>query len=501
MTISRKFPLNFIFTVVAALLLLSGCASPAKSTARDAKSPPDWVLRTPSGTAQNEFFVGSSSHPGGDAAAAEEQAVYSLISEITRYIGVTVTSETTSQAKATLDSFQAQVIQQVKQSGSARMAGLRVADKFIDRQGGRVTVYILAQYDRAELQKERDRIAAVFQEQVDAVALPEQRGRELDAAGDLFGSIRSFIEAAAAASGSNVDNAAIKFERNINNAKGVINKIGLIPLSGMIAGTIGEPFPDTFRLKVVNGQRESDPPVQGAEIQVSYKEVRTGGRVGVRAVNLQSGADGIVEFGHPVPTFVGSEKLVMMLDLSAFMRPLDRVPRNFTAQVSGLQDLVNSKRADFGYTVVSRARNISTGIVVLDMDKASNPMGSSGTASGILESLSRDGFQVRTLSYDAARLRGMSDNDILKNVSSSFGGEIERVIFGTIAIDEFEESRGSFQVRVAGTVKAADLKTGQILYSKRMFKRSISGSPDGAISAAFRNLGTDFGQDLSRNLP
>lgn len=209
----------------------------------------------------------------------------------------------------------------------------------------------------------------------------------------------------------------------------------------------------------------------------------------------------MVEFEHPVPTFVGSEKLTMMLDLSAFLRPLDRVPRSFSSYVSGLQDLVNTKRADFEYVVVSRAKDIPTGIVVLDMDGASNPTGSSGTASGILEALSADGFKVRTLAYNAASLKGMGDTDIVKSVSASFGNQIERIIFGTIAIDEFEEAKGTYQVRVAGTIKAADLKTGQIFYSKRMFKRSIGSSSDAAVSAAFRNLGVDFGKDLSRNLP
>jgi len=487
----------------AVLLLFLGCAtgSRPRETGAPGESPPPWVLSTPAGDARYEYFVGSSSDPAKDAARAEEQAVYALIAEITRYIGVTITAETTSEAKAALDSFQAQVTQQVRQTGSARVTGLRVADKYVLREASRVTVYVLAQYDRAELQKERDRIAAVFKEQADAVAVPEETGKRLAASGDLFGAIKSFIQAAAAASGSNIDNAAIKFERNINNAKAVINRIGLVPLSGAITGEVGSPLPGTFQIKVVDGQRESDPPIRGADIQVSYKEARTGGRVGIRAVNLQSGADGRVEFEHPIPTFVGSEKVTMMLDLSAFLVPLEKAPRAFAPQVSGLQDLVSGKRVSMEYNIVSRARKIPTGIVVLDTDGASNPTGTTGTGSGILEALSSDGFQVRTLSFNAVSLRGMSDTEVIRAVAAAHGGQVERVVFGVITVDELEEAKGSFQVRVAGTVKAADLKTGQILYSKRMFKRGIGSSSGAVISTAFRNLGVDFGKDLSRNLP
>jgi hypothetical protein len=487
---------------MTALLFISGCSTPAKPSAAEPakKAPPQWVLTQPAGNAQFEFFVGSSSDASGDAAKAEEQAIYSLIAEITRYMGVRITTDTTSEAKASLDAFQAQVTQQVRQQGDARVTGFRVADKFVDKDKARVTVYLLAQYDRAELEKEKARLAAVFQEQIDAVALPEQKGREFENRGDLFNSIKSYIEAAAAASGSNVDNAAIKFERNINNAKRVVGRIGLVPLTGVLTGAIGEPLRETFKLKVVNGQGEKDPPVPGADIQVSFKELR-GGRVGIRTASLQSDENGMVEFEHPTPSFVGSEKLTMMLDLSAFLRPLDRVPRNFAFHVNGLQDLVGTKRADFEYTVLSRAKDVPTGIVVLDMDTAGNSTGGSGTASGILESLSTDGFKVRTLAYNSTMLKGMSDADIVKSIAASFGTQVERIIFGTIAIDEFVEEKGTFQVRVAGTVKAADLKSGQVFYSKRMFKRSIGSSSDGAISGAFRNLGVDFGKDLSRNLP
>ena len=486
------------------ILGILSCAGSPKTTAPkepERKTPPEWVLTPPKETDQYSFFVGSASDSRGDAAKAEEQAVYSLIAEITRYLGVRVTSETTSEAKATLDRFQAQVTQQVKQEGSARVTGLRVVDKFIQKEGERVTVYILAQYERAELQKEKARIAAVFQEQVDAVAIPESKGKRLETQGDLFGAIRSYIEAAVAAATSRVENADIKFERNINNAKRVVSRIGFIPLTKEVTGMIGDPLPTSFKAKIVDGQGESDPPVAGADVQVSYKEARSGGRPTVRTVALKSGEDGIVEFNHPVPTFVGKESVVMALDLSAYLTPLENVPRQYRSLVNSLEDLILSKRVDIPYTVVSRAKNIPMGVVVLDLDAAGNPTGSNRTAAGILEALTEEGFKAVSVSLDPATLKGKGDSDIIRAIASQYGGQIERIVFGTVAIDEFIENRGQFQVRVTGTLKAAELKSGQVLYTKRMLKRSIGSNADAAIGAAFRNLGIDFGKDLARSLP
>ena len=503
MKVANKVGLFLSVLGATAFLFIMSCASPAKpaSAEPEKKKAPDWVLTPPQGNAQNEFFVGSASDASGDAAKAEEQAVYSLIAEITRYLGVKVTAETTSQAKASLDNFQAQITQQVKQSGNARLAGFRVADRFQDQQGGRVTVYLLAQYERTELQKEKDRIAAVFQEQVDAVAVPEKKGKDLEGRGDLFGALKAYLEAATAASGSNIDNAAIKFERNINNAKAALGKISLVSLSPGLKAKVGEAFAEPFRFKVVNGQAEKDPPVKAADVQVTYKEGRAGGRLAVKTVNLQSNDQGVVEFVHPAPTFVGSETVTVMLDLSAFLAPLAKLPKNFANLVAGLEDLANTKRVNVEYSVASRAKDVALGIVVLDTDSAGNPTGNSNTAAGALEALSADGFKVRTLAFNATKLKTLSDAEVVKNVSASFGGQIERVIFGVIAVDEFEQEKGSVQVRVAGTLKALDLKSGQTLYTKRLIKRSVGSTAEAAMNSAFRNLGLDFGKDLSRNLP
>lgn len=492
---------GMLITMFLGLFSCAGTPKGATAKEPERKTPPDWVLTPPKETAQHSFFVGSASDPKGDAAKAEEQAVYNLIAEITRYLGVRVTSETTSEAKATLDRFQAQVTQQIKQEGSARVTGLRVVDKFIQKEGERVSVYILAQYERAELEKEKARIAAVFQEQVDAVAIPETKGKRLETQGDLFGAIRSYIEAAVAAATSKVENADIKFERNINNAKRVVSRIGLVSLTKEMSGMIGEPLPSSFKVKIVDGQGPADPPVAGADVQVSYKEARSGGRPAVRTVSLKSGEDGIVEFNHPVPTFVGKESVVMVLDLSAYLTPLENVPRQYRSLVNSLEDLILSRRVDIPYTVVSRARNIPTGVIVLDLDAAGNPTGSSRTLSGVLEALTEEGFKAVSISLDPVTLKGKGDSDIIRAMASQFGDQIERIVFGTVAIDEFIENRGQFQVRVTGTLKAAEVKTGQVLYTKRMLKRSIGSNAEAAIGAAFRNLGIDFGKDLARNLP
>ncbi len=485
------------FCVVAGCLLFWACGSGPAETKSSA--PPDWVSTTPVDTDEYMFFVGSASDSGGDLAKAEENATYSLLSEIMRFIGVKITTETTSTAKASLDDFQAAVTATVKQTSSNKVAGFKVVDTWVQKRPPAVTVYILGQYLREDIMKEKARLEALFREQEEAISGPEKEGKDLENAGKYYDAIVKYIEAAGAASSSELENASIKFERNINNAKAVLSKLALFALSDNIEGLVGSPFKKTFDLKVAAGNTPDARGIPGVDVLVSYKEAR-GNRVAVKTVTLKTDGRGMISFDHPVPGFVGKEKLTMSLDFSSALKPIQNVPRKYQDLVGGLEDLINQKRVVFQYSVLSNARNVPTGVVVLDVDKAGNPTGTRDTASGILESLTAAKFRIQTLSVDAAFLRGKSDADIVTAIAESFGKQIERVVFGIVGIEEFEEKDG-FLVKVSGTVKVADLKTGEILSSVKQFKRTRASSSTGAISGAFRGLGVEIGTKLASELP
>ena len=125
----------------AALLLASCVSTPAQTKA------PGWTLTTPSPDASNTYFVGYSADPGGDAAKATEGATANLLSTIMNYIGVKISVDSSATARASYDSYQAEIVQTVRTQSNNRLAGFMVKDRYqIKEKGGRVTVYILASY-------------------------------------------------------------------------------------------------------------------------------------------------------------------------------------------------------------------------------------------------------------------------------------------------------------------------------------------------------------------
>ncbi|TVQ38749.1 MAG: hypothetical protein EA384_08445 [Spirochaetaceae bacterium] len=455
------------------------------------------MTRRPPADARHEYFVGRGTDPAGDVAAAEEYAVNSLIEEIVRYIGVSVTTDTTAEARASLERFETSVTQEIRQRGSARISGFRVQDRFIERRAGAATVHVLVAYERAALEAEKARIEELFRERQEAVSRPERLARDAEAAGEVFAAISGYIEAAAAAVRSDIDNAGIRFQNNLNAARRLVAALQIEPLSGDLTAMVGESFDEPFRVRVV--ETPSGRPVGGVPLSVSYREMMPGGRLGVRTARIISDADGLAEFRHPPTTFVGTETLTVSLDMSGMLQELDGVSRAQRPMVDGLRDALLSRRVVMRYHVASHARAVPTGVIVLDSDLVGNPIPDNTTAGGIVTALSRAEFSVRLLPFDSSRLAQVNREQLLAQWRSLFGATVERVIYGVVSIDEFDESDG-VMVRVSGTVQAVDLQTGEVLHAISSFQRSRSAAAAGAINAAFRNLGIKMGEEFSSRL-
>lgn len=487
-----------ITALVALVALFYGCATTEQDTTTTQVQPPDWVLGSLPSEAGYEFFIGSASDADGDIAAAEEQARSSLVGEIVRFLGVQVTSETSAEARASLDEFQASVRQTVTQTGQAQVTGFRIVDRFVDQREDRVTVYILGRYERDALLSEQERLREAFREREEAISGPEAEGMALEAEGNYYQAARRYIAAASAALDSEVENADIKFERNITNARDVIQQLSLEKVTDNLRTFVKEPFEGNFSLRVVGAGGTG---VEGVQILVSHKILRSNGRVGIRQQSVTSGDDGIVSFKHPVPEFVGEETVTMSVDLSADLETLQNVDRGQRSMVNSLEDAVLQKRVTFRYSVLSRAKDTVTGIVFLDTDIAGNPITpSDATAGGLLQQLTEAGFDVRTLPYDASLLADRSDSEIIQMLTATFADDVERIIYGIAGIESFEEGDG-YLVKVTGSARALDLRTGEILYAATTFRNSRGSTSSGAIASAFRNLGVRFGEEMARSLP
>jgi len=481
----------------AAVLFAASCVS-----APEPVKAPEWTLTTPPADATYTFFVASSSDSRGDTALATEDAAIGLISQITRYMGVDISVATTGEAKGTLDSYSANVTSVVKQTGSSRVSGFSIKDRFVVKDGSMVTVYILAQYATADLNKEKARIAALFKEKDDAVAKPEASGDSAASSGRYFDAIKSYVEAVVAASGSDVDNADIKLERNANKARTLLGKLSFLRIDAPSTAGIGKEYPKPFQARLSFGEGETAPGIPGAEVYVTYQRRQSSGRVVSRTERAMTDGKGIVSFAPPPPDFVGKATLSFSLNLDSTRELLDKVPAKYVSFVDAIGEDLARRSISFEYVITSMARTVPTGVIVIDLTDDGKAAATSVAQGGLFETLAKEKFKTGLAPLDAAMVIALDDAAVLKSAKEKYGSGLARIIYGVARVEQAVKDGSMWQATARMTVRCMEFSTGIILYSTEKTAIVVAADEASARRAALLQVGKDaVAKDLMANLP
>ena len=476
--------------IILLITFLTACAS-TKIVA------PDWVTNSPGEENGKMVFVASGSSSTGNLVEAERNALTDLNSQIQNYIGVKITATTTAVAKGTLEGLSKEIEQIVQAKNSSRVSGFTLGERFVAHSDSATFVYLKGLYNKAEIEKEKSRIQAIFREQDTAIAGPEAEGDSLLGSGAAYKAFEKYIQAASASSSADVENADIKFERNMNKARDILSKITLIPLNGDQRTAVGVDFENPFSVKVVWGSEASSPAVPEVTLRFNYK-IKRGNNLTSASAQVKTGADGIANFTYPTPNFAGAENVVVLMDVNPYIESLSKVPRKFLPQVNALEELAAKNRASLGFMIESAAKTIPMAIFLVDADDTGTLLRRSETQAGIQQVL--NGFKILALSGARAESIQGDDAEVLK-LLKPLAGASKRVIFGRVDVTELVQESGGFTARASGTVKCLDIASGQVIFTSTKNKRARGTSRDSAMTAAFRQLGEDFGKALADQLP
>ncbi|PKL06088.1 MAG: hypothetical protein CVV53_06100 [Spirochaetae bacterium HGW-Spirochaetae-9] len=479
---------------ILVLALLASCAT--------SPGVPEWVLSTPPADGSNTYFSGSSTQA--DIGTALHDASANLIASIMHYMGVAVTVRTNATARASFDAYSAEIRQTVETESSNRLAGFRIIQKFVqtNREAGTVTVHILASYATAELEKEKVRIASLFQEKTDAVARPEAEGDALAASGRPFEAVVKYIEAMAAASGSDMENAAIKLERNANKARALVSSFEfIVGDGGEVKAWLGEKPAKIPAIRLMAGGGGQRAPVPGASLLVAHPRRLPSGQIGSRTESLITDASGTADLRLPAPDFVGSAKITLRLDLSSSLELLEGLEGRYAPIRSALEEEILSKSGSLAYIVESAAVSLPMGVFILDFEETGALSTRKVMQEGLIEGLTREGFSVRALPLDASLL-GLPDERILSQAWSLASPGTVRLVWGSARIDSVHLDGGFFVAQASASVKVADLTSGRILYAVAKSRQAVAADEGSARRNALRELGYQvFAKDIVSNLP
>lgn len=479
------------------LLLLSCVSQPEPASA------PDWVLNPPSPDGTYTYFVGYSSAGGGDIAKAADDATANLVASIMNYIGTRITVDSTATAKASLESYQADIVQSVRSQSAGRLTGFMVKERFqAPGPNNSITVYILAAYQTNELEKEKVRIAALFREREDAVSRPEAAGDAAVAAGRAFDAIKSYVEAAVAASGSDIDNADVKMERNVNKARTVLGRLRFVRVDAPAVAALGRPFPKPFQAKLVYGEGDAAPGVPGAEVFMVYQTRNAAGRTLTRTERGLTDASGVVSFAPPPPDFVGRASFTFRLSFDALRDLMDRIPVRYDAYAQALADDMGRRLLSFDYTVTSGAKDVATGVVVIDLAGEGAAATTSVAQGALFEVLAREKFKAGLAPLDAALIISGDDARIIEAARRQYSPALGRVIYGTALVTQAAKDGTMWTASARMSVKVVELASGMVLYATEKIAMAVGADEAAARRAALQQVAREaVAKDLMTNLP
>ena len=480
----------------ALVVLLYSCAALPGPVRRD---PPSWVLQPPPADGQHEYFVVSATDPDGNLGAAEEAAALALLTQINQALGVDVAVLTTADARSSLDSFRVGVVQQVTQSGSGRVDGLRVADRFIVEHNGRTTVHLLGAYEQNSFQAERAARQRFFRQREALYLGPEAAAGLAASDGRVLDALIAYVQAASAAADAERDGIASAGPvvlRSLQSAVALSGGLSVDVLDGPDRVPVGERAPQPIRFAVSDASGRA---VIGTPVELSYRE-QVGGRSVVRTVQLVTDSAGVVTHHHPVATAVGEVTVTARVESGRMATLVTQLPESVSAQARALQEALASARATHSFTVLSRAREFVTSVIVVDTDASGLAMPESRTAEGVTEALSTAGFLLSGSDVDPLILVGRSAAESAVLLQSLVPSRIERAVIGTATIAEWTE-RDGYIVRVSGWLCAVDLNTGAILASVSGIRNAQSSTSTQAMRAAFLSLGRMLGRELAATMP
>lgn len=485
----------------APILLALGLAAIASACASSpAREVPKWVLAVPAPDATTTWFTGSASIDGRDVAGADEAATADLVASIMRYVGAKVSVESSAVAKATLDSYKADITQSVHTAADNRVAGFSIKDRYVawDPAARRSTVYILAGYRTVDLEAEKKRIAAVFAEKVDAVAAPEAQGdnfasqnRDWDAAG-------SYVNAAVAASASDIDNADLKFRRNLDKALAAVStlRVEITPPQG--TAYVASAWPGPFVIRVLQGS--SGTPVPGTAILVSYPR-RQGPRIAQRTVSATTDAKGVASFLPPSPDFVGDGRFSVRVDFDALSTKLDTLPARLSPSADALRQAFATAAAEVKVSVATRAAAYQTAVALVDEAGDGTALATRVAAQALMDAFVQAGVATNLVSVDPALVDQGNDGAVIQAVAAA-GKNAQRIVYGQARVLSTRNDGGAWLATVRVSARVLDVSAGRLLWSGERQASSVGSDESSAIAAAMRDAGGNtLAAELLASLP
>ena len=430
----KKQLLKKILLLILTLTLFS-CASYKNKPEEQVSA---WIEKVPASDANYEYFTASGTNK--NFTLAEADAKNNLINEIIRYLGVSIKTETTTTALGSVENLEKILKSEISQSSAANIKKLKIKNRYTKKNKDSLTVYLLAEYDKNELRKERNRLLKIAEEKILSVSEPQKKADEFVASKKYYSAALYYTKAASAALSSGIENGDIKFRQNISNAKESLKRIKLNLQNDSLEDSLNK------TLILVNiGTAEENVP-----LLVSYK-TKVKNSTTIIIERIETDQNGTANF------ILHDEKI----------EPKARI--RIELDISEIKQILGSKDFDEYQEAVNELQQIVfKQIINFEFKKPENKIKKEqkGTVSLFIEQTDSKNSIIEEKILDI--LKDMNFKTISaknENPAADF------FIYARIETDEVSKAADGFLVRLNADIEIKNPNTQEILYKKNISKR------------------------------
>ena len=432
--LKKKELLKKILLLILTLISLS-CASYKNKPEEEL---PAWIEKVPAGDADYEYFTASGTNK--NFTLAEADAKNNLINEIIRYLGVSIKTETTTTALGSIENLEKILKSEISQSSAANIKKLKIKNRYTKKNKDSLTVYLLAEYDKNELRKERDRLLKIAEEKILSVSEPQKKADDFFESKKYYSAALYYTKAASAALSSGIENGDIKFRQNISNAKESLKKININLQKNNLENTSND-----FLIPINIGTFEERVP-----LLVSYK-TKVKNTTSIIIEGIETDQNGTANF------ILHDEKI----------EPKARI--RIELDISEIKQILGSKDFDEYQEAVKELQQIVfKQIINFEFKKPENKIKKEqkGTVSLFIEQADSKNSIIEEKILDI--LKDMNFKTISaknENPAADF------FIYAKIETDEASKAADGFLVRLNADIEIKNPNTQEIIYKKNISKR------------------------------
>lgn len=426
---------------------------------------PDWVLNVPTGDNRVEYFTASGT--GNTAALAEENAKNNLINEIVRMLGVSIKTNATAALFGSSNNLEKTIEQEIKQSAHATIKNLKIKNRYIEKNDTGTTLYLLAEYGKDELQKEKMRLLNLAEERTNSVAIPAAAAAQFDFEEKYFAACYHYVQAASAAYIAQLENAGIKFEENINKAKQSLKKFKLTYTGdNFLSAESGKFLPPIrihcFEAAVPVSVIYSIKPEQAASTQKIFTET------------IETGSSGVAEFILPVQETACSGTITFEVDVDGMRKMLKKTNNVFAEKTaSELKKNASQKNISINYKIEhnqkqKEERKVSVDVLMEQTGGNQKYNASLETVQALIDNLQKMNFNAKK--------------------THSTDSHAEFIISGRIIADEIDVSQTGVFVKLSAEIEIYRKTTKELIYTRTISKRGAGFTEAEAYSSASHAL-------------